>query len=172
VDGATPRFAVVLVDDGFSFRPGRAVVEQGDWVLWRHVGSSLFHTTTSGPGCAPDGVWRGALTPGAQFARVFAEPPPRTLPYFSEPDCSAGMTGDVVVTDDIRLQTGHAPGGVILTWTGGSGLYSVRRSESPAFIGPSVAVFTPNGGDAGTTFGDQAPVIAGQAHFYLVVNKF
>jgi len=172
VDGAAPRFAVVLVDDGFSFRPARAVVEQGDWVLWRHVGSSLIHTTTSGTGCSPDGVWRGALEPGGQFGRRFAEPTPRTLPYFSEPDCFAGMTGDVVVTDDIHLEAVRAPGGVGLAWTGGSGLYAVRRSDSPAFVGPSVAVFTPDGGDAGTTFGDQAPVIAGQAHFYLVANKF
>ncbi len=172
VDGAAPRFAIVLVDDGLSFRPARAVVEQGDWVLWRHVGSSRFHTTTSGPGCSPDGVWRGELQPGGQFGRLFAEPPPRTLPYFSEPDCLAGMAGDVVVADEIQLEVDGASGGVSLAWTGGSGRYAVQRAETPAFVGPSTAIFTPDGGDAGTTFDDPAPVTAGRAHFYLVVNKF
>ena len=172
IDGAVPRFAISLVDDSFVFRPPRLVVEQGDWVLWRHVGSSRFHTTTSGSNCSADGLWRGELQPGGQFGRLVVEPAGRVLPYFSEPDCLIGMTGEVDVTDDIRLTIVGVSGAAALSWSGGSGPYRVERSDTPSFVGPSTTSFAPAGGDFGTSFADPAPVGAGQAHFYLIVGRF
>ncbi len=172
VDGAAPRFAISLVDDSFAFRPPRLVVEQGDWVLWRHVGSARFHTTTSGVNCSADGLWRGELQPGGQFGRLFVESPGSVMPYFSEPDCLAGMTGEVDVTGDIALRVDDVSGAALLNWTGGSGSYRVARSDVPDFVGPSNASFAPSGGDSGTSFIDPAPVGAGHAHFYLIVDKF
>ena len=62
------------MDDGFAFRPARMVIEQGDWVLWRHVGIIRSHTTTSGAGCVLNGIWRRILSPGGRFARRSLEP--------------------------------------------------------------------------------------------------
>lgn len=171
VDGAAARFAISLVDDGFAFRPARLVVEPGDWALWRHVGSFRFHTATSGAGCVADGLWRGELQPGGEFARRFAEAPVRTLPYFSEPDCLAGMTGEVVVAGGIVLDLEAFAGGARLSWAGGSGLYAVVRADTPTFAGLPTTTFVPDGGDAGLTLIDPEPSAAGRAHFYLVTNK-
>ncbi|PYT15261.1 MAG: hypothetical protein DMF51_07050, partial [Acidobacteria bacterium] len=148
------------------------VVEQGDWVLWKHAGTTRLHTTTSGVNCSADGLWRGELQPGGQFGRLFVEPPGRALPYFSEPDCLIGMTGEVDVTGDILLTVADVSGAALLSWTGGSGSYRVARSDVPGFVGPSSTSFAPAGGDSGSSFTDSAPVGAGHAHFYLIVNKF
>ena len=172
VDGAAPRFAMSLVDDSFAFRPSRLVVEQGDWVLWKHAGTTRFHTTTSGVNCSGDGLWRGELQTGGQFGRLFVEPPGSALPYFSEPDCLIGMIGEVDVTGDILLTVADVSGAALLSWTGGSGSYRVALSDVPGFVGPSSTSFAPAGGDSGTSFTDSAPVGAGHAHFYLIVNKF
>jgi plastocyanin len=172
IDGASPRFAVSLVDDSFSFHPPRLLVEPDDWVLWRNVGSTRFHTTTSGVNCTAGGLWRGELPPGGQFGRLFVEPPGQVLPYFSEPDCLAGMTGEVDMTARIELTLEDVSGAAVLSWTGGSGLYRIVRSDGPGLIGPSSVSFAPTGGDAGTTFTDAAPVGVGGAHFYLVVDKY
>jgi plastocyanin len=171
VDGAVPRFAISLADDGFAFKPATILIESGDWVLWKNIATSRTHTTTSGTGCLADGRWRGNLPPGRQFARSFPESPGAVLPYFSEPDCLLGMTGEVDVTTDIHLSVDNMIGSALLTWTGGSGLYRVERSDTPGFVGPTVATFTPDGGDAGTSFSDPAPVAAGTVHFYMIVIK-
>jgi plastocyanin len=105
---AVPRFAISLLDDGFAFRPARLVIEPGDRGLWKHVGSSLSHTTTSGAGCAPDGLWRKGLPPGGWFERRFLEPGGSVRPYFSEPDCGLGMTGQVEITDATQPPPGQA----------------------------------------------------------------
>lgn len=170
-DAAAPRFALSEVDDGFVFRPARLVIEQGDWVLWRHVGSSRTHTTTSGAGCVMSGIWRGVLDPGGRFARRFFEPGGSLLPYFSEPDCAFGMTGEIEVTDAIRLDLSMDPGATLLTWEGGSGRYLVHRSNASSFVGPGTAAFTPDGGATGTTFTDPEQTPAGQALFYMVTNS-
>ncbi len=178
VDAAAPRFGISLVDDGLLYTPAHIVVETGDWVLWENVGSFLFHTTTSGirdagtRSCTADGVWRGELHPGQQFARRFPEPPSSLLPYFCEPDCSIGQTGDVLVTDPIVLTAGDASGTSRLTWRGGSGLYVVSRSDTPAFVGPATRAFAPDGGDAGTSLFEPTLPAPGTALFYLVNNKF
>ena len=170
-DAAAPRFALSEVDDGFAFRPSRIIVEQGDWVLWKHVGTTRSHTTTSGAGCVLNGIWRGVLSPGGRFARRFSEPGGSSLPYFSEPDCAFGMTGEIEVTDVIRLDLSPDPGGTLLTWAGGGGRYLVHRSDARSFVGPPTTAFTPDGGAAGTSFLDDAQAQAGQALFYLVTNS-
>lgn len=171
VDGATPRFAVSQADDGFAFAPARIAIESGDWVLWRNVGSSRDHTTTSGTGCVADGRWRADLPPGGRFVRRFPEAPGSVLPYFSEPDCVLGMTGEVDVTTDIHLSVAEVSGSALLTWTGGSGVYRAFRSAAPAFVGPSNATFVPDGGDSGTSLSDSEPVPVGTVLYYLVLDK-
>ncbi len=170
VAAAEPRFAVSLVDDAFRFRPDRQFVEQGDWVLWKNVGSIQFHTSTSGPRCTADGLWSGALSPGEQFARLFQELP-GTIPYFCQPHCAGGETGEVVVTPPIQLSVSENLGVLVLTWDGGSGLYRVFRSDTPAFAGAGTGSFTPDAGETGRSFSDTAQAGLGGALFYLVTNK-
>ncbi len=167
---AEPRFAFSLVDDALGFRPNRQFVEQGDWVLWKNVGSFQSHTSTSGTSCTADGLWNGALSPGAQFARRFVEPP-GTLPYFCQPHCPLGETGEVVVTPTIQLSLSEAAGLLLLTWDGGSGFYRVFRSDNPAFVGSGTESFTPDAGDTGQSFSDTAQTGPGGALFYLVTSK-
>jgi plastocyanin len=171
IDGAVPRFALSLVDDGFSFTPAMIPIESGDWVLWRNGGTSRTHTTTSGDACVADGRWRGNLPPGGRFTRRFTEAPGQILDYFSEPDCVFGMAGEVDITSDIHLSVSDSPASALLSWTGGSGLYRVFRSDSASFVSPVNATFAPDGGDGGTSFSDPAPVAPGTVHFYLVQDK-
>ena len=170
VTGAEPRFAVSVVDDALGFMANLQIVEQGDWVLWKNLGSSLSHTATSGPACAPDGIWDGTLTPALQLARRFLEPP-GTFPYFCRAHCAQGETGEVVVTPPILLSAGENAGGLLLTWSGGSGLYRVFRSNNPGFTGAATQSFTPDAGAAGVSFTDAAQPDPGRALFYLVINK-
>jgi plastocyanin len=172
VEAAAPRFSVSLLDDGLAFSPARLVIESGDWVLWKHVGSFLTHTTTSGVGCLADGLWRGFLPAGGWFERRFTEPSGSLLPYFSEPDCGLGMTGQVEITDEIQLALTHGPDGTLLSWSGGSGRYRVHRSAAPSFVAVGTASFTPDGGETGMDFTDAEQPPSGQASFYLIVNSF
>lgn len=169
---AMPRFAHSLVNDGFTFTPARIVIERGDWVLWEHQGTSRSHTTTSGLACIQDGIWRGVLNPGGSFHRQFFEPAGTRRPYFSEPDCAFGMTGEVEMTGDIRLDLSGPYQGTLLSWSGGSGLYRLHRSAAPSFVGHGTVSFTPAGGEAGTTFTDAESPPPGQSFFYIVVNAF
>lgn len=170
VDGADPRFAISEVDDGFTFRPARITIEQGDWVLWRHIGLSRTHTSSSGAGCVTNGIWRGSLAPGGQFARRFLEPGGSLRPYFSEPDCAFGMTGEITVSDTIQLSLSEDLGDALLTWGGGIGRYLVHRSDAPAFVMHGTTSLTPDGGTAGTMFTDSGQPPLGQSLFYLVTN--
>ncbi len=171
-DAAAPRFATSVVDDGFAFSPARLVIEQGDWVLWKNVGLSRSHTTTSGAGCVHDGLWRGVLEPGGRFSRRFPEPGGTLLPYFSEPDCAFGMTGEVEISDDILLVLSEEPPETLLSWSGGGGRYRGHRSTGPSFVGPGTVSFSPDGGETGTTSTDAERPLPGQALFYIVVNAF
>lgn len=169
-EAAAPRFAISLVDDGFAFLPARIVIEPGDWVLWKHAGLFRLHTTTSGANCAADGVWRGLLEAGGRFARRFPEPGGSVRPLFSEPDCPAGMAGEVELTDEIRLDLAPAPGGTILAWSGGGGRYRVHRSPAATFVAPGTEALAPDSGETGMTFTEVGEPGAGQAIFYLVAN--
>ncbi|HXH28545.1 MAG TPA: plastocyanin/azurin family copper-binding protein [Candidatus Polarisedimenticolia bacterium] len=171
VDIAVPRVAVSQVGDALLFQPASLVVEQGDWVLWKHVGTSLTHTTTSGAACAASGLWSATLGPGTQFMRQFQEAP-QGFPFFCMPHCSFGMTGQVKVTSPISLQVADDPGAPNLSWAGGGGIYRVYRSDAPGFTGGGTVSLAPDGGNAGTSFTDTTDPPAGGALFYLVMNKF
>lgn len=172
VDAAAPRFALSMVDDGFAFRPARLVIERSDWVLWKNEGLLRSHTTTSGAGCVQNGLWRGILDPGGRFSRRFLEPIGSLLPYFSEPDCTVGMTGEVEISDDITLMVSDAPPGSLLSWSGGIGRYRLHRSVAPSFVPPVMVSLSPDGGETGTTYAEAERPVRGQAFFYLVVNAF
>src|SRR2546427_9443690 len=76
VDIAAPRVAISQVGDFIGFQPANLAVEQGDYVRWKHVGSSLAHTTTSGTPCTTSGLWTASLTPSSPlFTRQFLESP-------------------------------------------------------------------------------------------------
>lgn len=167
LDAAFPRFAQVIADDSFFFTPGTVVLEEGDWVLWEHAGTLEPHTTTEGAGCVGGGAWDATLYPGSRFLRRF-ESKPRRFDYFCRPHCGAGEPGVVDVIAPIRLAAGGAPEGPLWVWEGGSGRSRVWRSSAPAFVGVGVRIFTPDGGDGGTSFTDQDRPSAGSAFFYLV----
>lgn len=77
-----------------QFTPQRVTVKVGDTVRWTWAGGS--HNVVSGAGCAPDGNFKsGAPTSGASFERIFDTA--GTFPYYCEPHCTMGMTGEIVV---------------------------------------------------------------------------
>jgi|SRR2546426_4550557 len=171
VDVAAPKVAISQVSDSFVFQPANIVVEQGDWVRWKSVASSVIHTTTSGTPCVANSLWNAGLSPGTQFTRQFTDSP-GVLPYFCMPHCGLGMTGQVTVTTLISVRATDSLGTLTLSWTGGGGVYQVFRSDVPAFIGPNTVTFVPTGGDTGTTFSDTMQPSVGKVLYYLVMNKF
>lgn len=90
---------VVQVRNNF-FSPQDVTVSQGDTVVWFN-GGSAGHTTTSGTGCAPDGLWdSGFLSGGGSFEVIFDAThvsTTGTIPYYCEPHCNVGMVGTVTV---------------------------------------------------------------------------
>lgn len=170
VNVASPRFAISLVDDGFLFRPDRLVVEQGDWVRWRHIGVFMIHTTTSGSNCTASGLWNAGLSAGQQFTRQFMEPP-QTIRYYCQPHCLNGMVGQVVVTTPIQVRADSASP-FVLSWTGGGGIYRVLRSNAASFATPATETLTPVEGVTETTFTDELLPDRGKVLYYLVMNKF
>jgi len=174
VDIAVPRVAITTVDgSSLVFHPARLVIEQGDHVRWSPTTASI-HNTTSGPPCTANGLWNQSLgTAGVNFTRQFPEPP-QVFPFFCNPHCSLGMTGQVVVTTLIGMTMTHSSGVPALSWSGGGGSYQIFRSDRPVFTGPGTVRLAPDGGSTGTTFTDslapQPPV--GGASFYLVMNLF
>ncbi len=171
VSVASPRFAISLVDDFLIFRPSRLVLEQGDWVRWRHIGTFMLHTTTStGLPCSPSGLWNASLGPGQLFTRRFVEAP-QTFPYYCTPHCINGMTGSVVVTSLINV-TASGGASVQLSWTGGGGVYRIVRSAAASFGTVADVTLAPDQGDAATTFTDATLPSAGGVLYYLVMNKF
>ncbi len=177
IDVAAPRFAISTVDDAtLQFHPANLSVEQGDWVRWIHTSTAQFpvqHTTTQGSSCTPGGLWDAVLLPPsfAQFTRRFLDPP-APIPYYCEPHCFFGMTGQVLVTTPIDLLVNDSQGTTALAWSGGSGSYQVFRSGTPQFTGAETSAFQPAGGATGTTFADATQPAAGRALFYLAMNLF
>jgi plastocyanin len=173
IDIAAPRVAISTVDATLSFHPARLTLEQGDYVRWSALASSL-HTTTSGAGCVADALWDASLaTAGTSFTRAFPEPP-QDFPYFCRNHCTLGMVGLVTLTTPIVLTMNDTSGTPRLSWTGGGGSYQVYRSDTPQFTGPNTAKLTPDGGGAGTTLTDlvSPQPDLGRANFYLVMNLF
>lgn len=95
----------------YSFIPSTVTINVGDTVVWTNfVG---MHTTTSGSGCVPNGIWdsgtggggykmRDLLTPGQSFSYTFNTA--GTYPYFCQFHCDIGMTGTVIVMQSNIIQ--------------------------------------------------------------------
>lgn len=79
---------------GTSFSPASITINAGDTVVWTNMSSSLFHTVTSGPRSAPDGLFNSALNPGATFSHTFNSV--GTVVYHCIPH--GDMDGTVTVT--------------------------------------------------------------------------
>lgn len=77
-----------------QFSPQQVRVKKDDIVRWEWTGGP--HNVVSGSACSPDGVFASgpAATKGS-FERKFDTV--GTFPYYCEPHCSMGMTGEVVV---------------------------------------------------------------------------
>ncbi len=80
----------------FAFQPSSVTVNVGDTVVWTNMGST-FHTTTSGSGCMPNGMWdSGTLPPGQSFPVTFNTA--GTFPFFCSIHCASNnMVGTVIV---------------------------------------------------------------------------
>ena len=97
---STPTKTIVQVKNNV-FSPKDLTVARGDTVVWFNAGSA-GHTTTSGTGCSPDGLWdSGSLGSGESFSVVFSDAgvaQTGTIPYYCIPHCAVGMKGTVTVT--------------------------------------------------------------------------
>ncbi len=83
----------VVVKD-FAFDPASVTIKAGDTIRWVWDGGR--HTVTSGGGCRSDGRWNfNVSSPDA--AATFTFPTAGTFPYYCDPHCGIGMTGQVVV---------------------------------------------------------------------------
>jgi len=176
VDIAVPRVALSTVNDQFAFTPKLVIVEQGDDVRWRFIGTFMSHTTTSGPAClVPNGLWTAPLSSlSPEFTRQFLEAP-GGQPYYCGVDshCSFyGMNGQVTVTTDISLTATDSLGMLTLSWTGGGPTYRAFRIDNPGFTGSGTVVLTPANGTTQMSLTDTIQPPVGQAAFYLVMNWF
>lgn len=79
-----------------TFQPQTVTINAGDTVRWTNI-DSFDHTTTSGTGCAPNGMWdSGTVGPGQSFEVTFNTP--GTFPYYCTFHCASfNMVGSVVV---------------------------------------------------------------------------
>lgn len=79
------------------FVPETLAVSAGDTVLWINNGT-ISHTSTSGTGCNPNGLWNsGLVSPGDSFS--FAFDSAADYPYFCIPHCNLGMIGLIIVAE-------------------------------------------------------------------------
>jgi plastocyanin len=89
---------VQMQDNVFS--PVDLVISVGDTVQWENAGSNP-HTSTSGAGCAADGLWNsGTLSSGQKFMAIFDAGhinQTGTLPYFCTFHCVLNMKGTITV---------------------------------------------------------------------------
>ncbi len=78
-----------------DFSPASVDVKVGETVCW--VWATAGYDVTSGSGCAADGAFGTGHTLAA--GQIFTVPfyTVGTYPYFSSNQCSAGMTGTVIV---------------------------------------------------------------------------
>jgi plastocyanin len=90
---------VVQIRDNV-FSPKDLTISVGDTVEWVNVGNNQ-HTTTSGSGCAENGLWNsGTLSNNQKFMVIFDAghvSQTGTIPYFCIPHCALNMTGSVTV---------------------------------------------------------------------------
>jgi len=79
---------------GIAFSPQNITIPEGDTIRWIN-NSGLFHTSTSGVGCVPSGLWSIDIPNGSQVTRDFGTI--GTFSYFCIPHCGALMTGTITV---------------------------------------------------------------------------
>ena len=92
--GAATAAATVEVSSN-KFTPQTVTIKVGETVAWKWAGGT--HNVTSGTSCTADTKFRsGDPASGGSFDRKFDTA--GTFPYFCEPHCGAGMTGEVIVT--------------------------------------------------------------------------
>jgi plastocyanin len=76
------------------FDPPTVKIKVGQTVRWTWAGGT--HNVVSGASCTPDDKFRsGPPMAGGSFDKPFDTP--GTYPYYCEPHCSMGMTGEVIV---------------------------------------------------------------------------
>jgi plastocyanin len=87
-----------VVAEGATFTPNYLEVSKGDTIIWTRGGGS--HTVTSGSNCTADGLFDGTLnSDNLSFEWVVPNNAPSSIPYYCDPHCGFGMTGDIVVLD-------------------------------------------------------------------------
>ncbi|MCH7762097.1 hypothetical protein IIA15_11990, partial [candidate division TA06 bacterium] len=98
VDSATVEVQIV----SFAFNPDTVTITQGDSIRWVLV--SGFHTTTSGTGCTPDGIWEsGDMSAGDTFLLQFDSI--GSFPYYCFYHCPF-MSGEVIVQSGAPFHDG------------------------------------------------------------------
>jgi len=102
---ATPMIATAtehVVNITFiSFEPNDITILAGDTVRWTN-NSVFVHTSTSGVGCAANGLWSLVMNPADQVTHVFNAP--GSYPYFCIPHCGSGMTGTIHVDTPVPTE--------------------------------------------------------------------
>jgi plastocyanin len=102
---------------GISFVPPFLNIDIGDKVIWKNA-STLVHTATSGLPCTPSGLFdSGFLGPAQEYSFTFTAQ--GIIPYFCNPHCGLGMTGQITVTG--AVPTEHK------TWGAIKELYKINR---------------------------------------------
>ena len=81
---------------GLDFVPDSLNIMHGDTVLWVNQ-TTINHTTTSGTGGVPDGLWDSGLMP-ANDSFAFAFDTVGVFPYYCIPHWQLGMVGRIVVS--------------------------------------------------------------------------
>lgn len=77
-----------------QFSPAQVKIKVGQTVRWTWAGGS--HNVVSGTNCTEDGKFKsGAAQAGGTFDKKFETA--GTFPYYCEPHCTMGMTGQVTV---------------------------------------------------------------------------
>ena len=83
---------------GGEFAPNYLEVTKGDTIIWTRTGGN--HTVTSGSNCTADGLFDDPLNAdNPTIEWVVPNNSPASIPYFCDPHCSFGMTGEIVVLD-------------------------------------------------------------------------
>jgi plastocyanin len=102
---------------GISFIPNSIIVNVGDTVKWVNNSSGLFHTSTSGILCSPDGNWNLNLPFPSEASMVMNTP--GVFDYFCIPHCAAIMVGVVIVDAPVGVEQE--------TWGAIKALYQIDR---------------------------------------------
>jgi len=144
-----PLFAatVEITVGDFFFDPPMVNIDPGDTVMWTNLGS-MQHTSTSGDGCIPDGLWdSGPLDPGESFSLTFEGE--GEFPYL----CNVGVHCEVFGMQGAITVGGTGNGGLQdpIPAPIGKGLVTVRlETLVDGLTAPNWGTYVP--GDFGRLF--------------------